>query len=178
MMLSDFDLKNLIASGRLVVEPFSEEVVRENGLDLRLSDEVARHQGREEPLDPSKEEDVLRSYTVSKSETYVVQPGEQVLLSTLERLEMPDDLMGLVELRSTWARHGLSIPPTIVDAGFRGTITLEVVNNAPYGLLLKRGQRFAHVVFARTLSRVERPYGGFYSGQRGVTLPKKIRTPP
>jgi len=174
MMLSDFDLKNLIASGRLLVEPFSEEVVRENGLDLRLSDEVARHQRREEPLDPSKEEDVLRSYTVSKSETYVVQPGEQVLLSTLERLEMPDDLMGLVELRSTWARHGLSIPPTIVDAGFRGTITLEVVNNAPYGLLLRKGQRFAHVVFARTLSRVERPYGGFYSGQRGVTLPKTV----
>ncbi len=175
-MLSDFDLTNMISSGRLRIEPFSEETVRENGVDLRLSDEIARHNVTEKGfvLDPTDDESVKKAYTVSRSQELIIAPGEQVLLSTLEYVAMPDDLMGFVELRSTWARHGLSMPPTIVDAGFEGTITLEVVNNAPYSIMLKAGQRFAHVVFARTLSRVERPYAGFYSGQRGVKLPKKV----
>ncbi|MFP3219959.1 MAG: dCTP deaminase [Candidatus Marsarchaeota archaeon] len=175
-MLSDFDLQNLIKSGRLMITPFSEEIIRENGVDLRLSDEIARHNdlGKEFILDPSDEAAIARTYSVTKSEELIIRPSEQVLLSTYEYVEMPDDLMGFVELRSTWARHGLSIPPTIVDAGFKGTITLEVVNNAPYGIALKPMMRFAHVVFAKTLSKVERSYSGFYSGQKGIRLPKKI----
>ncbi|MDP7976353.1 MAG: dCTP deaminase [Thermoprotei archaeon] len=175
-MLSDFDLGNMIKSGRLRIDPFSQDTIRENGVDLRLSDEIARHnlQAKDFVLDPSDEASVQKAYSVARSGSLIIAAGEQVLLSTLEYVGMPDDLMGFVELRSTWARHGLSIPPTIVDAGFQGTITLEVVNNAPYAIKLSPGQRFAHVVFARTLSRVERPYAGYYSGQRGVTLPKKV----
>ena len=67
----------------------------------------------------------------------VIGAKEQVLLSTLEHVTLPDDLVGMVELRSTWARHGLSMPPTIIDAGFSGTVTLEVINNAPYKIGIK-----------------------------------------
>ncbi|MGC8630990.1 MAG: dCTP deaminase [Thermoprotei archaeon] len=176
-MLSDFDLMNLIKSGRLMIQPFSEEIIRENGVDLRLSDEIGRHNdlGKDFVLDPSDDVAISKTYSLTKSPVLLIGPSEQVLLSTYEYVEMPDDLMGFVELRSTWARHGLSIPPTIVDAGFKGTITLEVVNNAPYGIALKPLMRFAHVVFARTLSKVDKSYSGFYSGQRGIRLPKKVR---
>ena len=36
MILSDADLRKYIESGKLVVEPFDPEIVRENGLDLRI----------------------------------------------------------------------------------------------------------------------------------------------
>ena len=42
MILSDFDLWNYIRSGRLAIEPFSEDIVRENGLDLRIGRQIAR----------------------------------------------------------------------------------------------------------------------------------------
>jgi len=48
-----------------------------------------------------------------------------VLATTLENIAIPDRLMAFCELRSTFARLGISIPPTIVDAGFSGTSVLN-----------------------------------------------------
>ncbi len=177
-MLSGFDIYNLVDTGRLVITPFDRNMVRENGIDFRLADEIAHHKTASEGfvLDPSNESHISASYEVSKnSDSLILQAHEQVLLSTLEYVKVPDDVAGFVELRSTWARHGLSMPPTIIDAGFEGNITLEVVNNAPYGIMLKPNTPFAHIVFNKLSNRASVPYSGTYSGQRGVRLPKLIR---
>ena len=66
-------------------------------------------------------------------DTFRIEPRGFVLAHTLERVEMPDDLMGLVEGRSGWARAGLSVHLTApkIDPGFNGTITLEIANMGP-----------------------------------------------
>ncbi|MDE1871485.1 MAG: dCTP deaminase [Candidatus Micrarchaeota archaeon] len=179
MILSDFDLMNYLNSKRLKIEPFSREIVRENGIDFRLADEIAYHRkdlGDDFVMDPSNKEMIERAYDVrKKQETLVIGPREQVLLSTIEHVALPDDLVGVVELRSTWARHGFSMPPTIIDAGFNGNVTLEVINNAPYKIALKPNTRFAHIVFIKASNAVESSYSkGSYSGQMGVRLPKVI----
>ena len=79
--------------------------------------------------------------------------------------------MAFVELRSTYARLGLFIPPTIVDANFEGQLTIELVGG-PFPVKLYKGDRFLHIIFAKLTSQVEKPYMGKYQGQRGVTLPK------
>lgn len=177
MILSDYDLMGLINNKRLVIRPFVRNIVRENGVDFRLSNEIAHHieHGKDFVLDPTKEDHVSSTYKVMKNtKNLVVGSMEQVLLSTKEEIEMPDDLVGFVELRSTWARHGLSMPPTIIDAGFKGTVTLEVSNNAPYGIKLNPAMRFAHIIFIRTNSRVASSYKGKYQGQRGIKLPRLL----
>jgi dCTP deaminase len=71
---------------------------------------------------------------------------------------MPEDVVGLANLRSTLARLGLVIPPTVVDAGFEGNITIEVVNESPNTIVLKRGMRFLGLTQKRELAnRGERP---------------------
>ncbi|MDE1825335.1 MAG: dCTP deaminase [Candidatus Micrarchaeota archaeon] len=178
MILSDFDLKNMIASKRLLIDPFSESIVRENGVDFRLADEIGRHKqmGEDFVMDPSDKDMIGSAFQIEKEVGEIVVKGkEQVLLSTNEFIGMPDDVVGFVELRSTWARHGLSMPPTIIDAGFKGTITLEVINNAPYKIRLRPMTRFAHIVFIKATSRVENAYQGNYNSQRGVRLPKPVQ---
>ena len=178
MMLSGFDINNLVRNNRLVINPFDEEAVRENGVDFKLADEIAHHKifEKEFVLDPSSESDINNSYKISKGvTTFIIRANEQVLLSTLEYIEVPDDIAGFVELRSTWARHGLSVPPTIIDAGFKGNITLEVINNAPYDIMLKPKTNFAHIVFNKLNNKTSIPYNGTYSGQRGIKLPKPIK---
>ncbi|MDE1823550.1 MAG: dCTP deaminase [Candidatus Micrarchaeota archaeon] len=178
-MLSDYDLEGAIRTKRLVIKPFNKELIRENGLDLRLSNEIAfrNPEFREDMIfDPTNAKHVEKEYLVRKDNSGLVVPSHtQVLLSTMEYVKLPDNLMGFVELRSTWARHGLSMPPTIIDAGFAGTVTLEVINNAPYPILLKPKLRFAHVIFAATLNKVTNVYTGSYLNQRGVKLPKVIK---
>ncbi|MDE1865022.1 MAG: dCTP deaminase [Candidatus Micrarchaeota archaeon] len=180
MILSDFDLANVIRSGRLKIDPFVQEIVRENGIDFRLAPQVGRHNtkmGDSFVMNPSDEQMIKTAYRIEDDvEQIIIGAKEQVLLSTLEHVTLPDDLVGMVELRSTWARHGLSMPPTIIDAGFSGTVTLEVINNAPYKIGIKPHTRFAHIIFVKTSSVVEKSYSkGSYTGQRGVRLPKPLK---
>lgn len=96
--------------------------------------------------------------------------GQFWLGCTREVLELPDDLMAFVELRSSWARQGFFLPPTIVDAGFKGNLTLEMLAFMEHPRVAV-GKRFAHLIFAKTTGPCE-PYRGMYSGQRGITESK------
>lgn len=178
MILSDFDLENYIRAKRLVIDPLGKDTIRENGVDLRISDEVAYYTNtlNNTNVDISDEEVVKKLYTIEKKvKEITISSKSHVLLSTLEKVTLPDDLMGFVELRSTAARHGLAMPPTIIDAGFSGTITLEVFSNAPYNIILKPKTRLAHIIFARTTTRVKKPYKGTYFEQSGVRTPKAMK---
>jgi len=171
LILSDFDLRNYIREGRLKIDPISEDTIRENGIDLRLGSQIARLRRTDIALDTRGNPDMRMFFTVESGSEFVINPYEKVLVSTLERIELPTDLMGFVELRSTFARCGLLMPPTIIDGGFKGTITLEVMGSS-FPMRLYSGERFAHVVFAKLTSPLGKPYTGKYQGQRGVTLPK------
>jgi len=174
MILSDFDLKNYITSGRLLIQPFDPSIVRENGVDLRLGNEycILKYDENEiiDPynMDINKLEELYECYRANE---VVIKPYRHYLLHTLEYIKLPPELMGIVELRSTFARLGLIIPPTVVDGGFEGQLTIELLGGS-FPVKLKAKQRFLHVIFAKVTTPIERPYRGRYQGQRGVTLPK------
>jgi dCTP deaminase len=78
--------------------------------------------------------------------------------------------MAFVNLRSSYARIGLTVPPTIIDANFEGQLTIEMIGGE-FPVRLYSGERFIHVVFAKLTSPVEKPYSGRYQRQRGIKLP-------
>lgn len=176
MILSDFDLWNYIRSGRLRVEPLSSDIVRENGLDLRIGNEIGRLRKTQKVLDPF-EDNLNEFYIIEKGDSFLINPHEHVLLHTMEYLSLPKDIMGFVNLRSSYARIGLTLPPTIVDANFEGQLTIEMIGSE-FPVRLRAGERFIHVVFAKLTSEVEKPYRGRYQGQRGVKLPQFNWSPP
>jgi dCTP deaminase len=178
MILSDFDLRSYIASGRLYIEPFDPSIVRENGLDLRLGRGFCELAESHEVLDPYEADgEVLkRFYRCGDGDEVILRPWGRYLLHTLEYIRLPPELVGFVELRSTLARLGLMIPPTIVDGGFEGELTIEV-QAPPFPIRLRQGTRFLHVILAKVSTPIEKPYRGTYQGQRGVRLPKKLEPP-
>ena len=176
MILSDRDIRALIALGELRVEPLFDDTIRENGLDLRLGRRYCRLKSTEEVLDPRRPGEPWRFYECGESDVIVVRRCERVLLHTLETVELPPYVAGLVNLRSTWARTGLYIPATVVDAGFRGQLTIEVIGSS-FPVRLYPGDRFLHLVLVRLNTPAERPYSGQYQGQRGVTLPGFMASP-
>ncbi|MEM1649889.1 MAG: dCTP deaminase, partial [Sulfolobales archaeon] len=102
----------------------------------------------------------------------VLKPGRKYLLHTLEYIALPPELVGIVELRSTLARLGLLIPPTVVDGGFEGQLTIEV-HSSSFPVRLRSGSRFLHLILMKTTTPIEKPYKGRYQGQRDVMLPKR-----
>lgn len=172
MILSDFDLKAYLNSGRLRVEPLDPVVIRENGLDLRLGDYFCELLETEEVLDPYTEWDPDKFYRCERAEEFILRPKKKYLLHTLEYIALPPELVGIVELRSTLARLGLLIPPTVVDGGFEGQLTIEV-HSSSFPVKLRYGARFLHLILMKTTTPIEKPYSGRYQKQRLVMLPKR-----
>ncbi|MCS7142939.1 MAG: dCTP deaminase [Aigarchaeota archaeon] len=169
MILSDFDLWNYIRTGRLRIDPFTEEIVRENGVDLRIGNSIGRLKRTGRVLD-TRSRDTREFYEIEEGENFIIMPHEHVLLHTVEYLSLPRDLMAFVNLRSSFARVGLTLPPTIVDAHFQGQLTIELVGGE-FPVRLYANDRFIHLVFAKLSSEVDKAYQGKYQGQRGVKLP-------
>ncbi|MCZ6616042.1 MAG: dCTP deaminase [Thaumarchaeota archaeon] len=154
MILTDWEIKALIDAKKLIIEPLSNDVIQPNGIDLSVGHEVIRISSNG-PTPAIREGEKIR-----------IGPGERCLVSTLERLEMPSDLVGLVNIRSSYSRRGMMSPPTVIDAGFKGKLTFLIIGTA-HKVELKVGDRFWHIVLARTKT-VAKPYQGKYQESAGV----------
>ena len=172
MILSDVDLERYLDAGRLQISPLNEESIRENGFDLRFGREFAvLKTGAEQPFDVRGTNNVSQYFEVSSDVSeFVVPPHSRCLAHTLEAVKLPKDLVGFCELRSSYARLGFSIPPTIIDAGFAGQLTIEIVGSA-FPVKVYPNDRFLHVVFSELTCPTVKPYIGKYKSQTGVQLP-------
>lgn len=89
--------------------------------------------------------------------------GRFVLASAIEEFHMPDNLVGIVHDKSTWARKGLSVFNTVIEPGFRGGLTLELVFHGSEELIIPAGAGIAQVVFHKTSDSAT--YNGKYQFQ-------------
>lgn len=76
-------------------------------------------------------------------------PNEYVLVSTLESVKVPNDLMAVLYPRSSTNRKGLSLDLTgIIDSGYEGQLTLPIRNNTHSQIVrLYPGERLCQIVF-------------------------------
>jgi deoxycytidine triphosphate deaminase len=87
-------------------------------------------------------------------EQFVLHPGELVLASTLEYLVMPADLAGQVVTRSSYGRLGLTTASAVlVQPGFRGCLTLGLVNLGGVPIQLTPGERIAQLIVHTAMPR-------------------------
>ena len=79
-------------------------------------------------------------------------PGERALVSTGIALAIPPGHEGQVRPRSGLAiRDGITMlnSPGTIDADYRGTVRLVVVNHGAAPVTIRRGERLAQLVIAR-----------------------------
>lgn len=83
-----------------------------------------------------------------------LHPRQFVLAATLEYLGLPDDISASVVGRSSWGRLGLLVATAVfVHPGFRGCLTLELVNEGEAPICLSPGMRIAQL----SLVQLDRP---------------------
>ena len=84
-------------------------------------------------------------------------PGEFVGISTLERIKVPQDIMGVLYPRSSINRRGLSVDLSgIIDAGFEGSLLVPVRNSTTSQVIrIYPGERFCQIVFEELKHKVE-----------------------
>lgn len=181
-ILSDREITALCQGKRPMIEPF---IPRQEGkpsyglssfgYDIRLGKRFLVPLGGLSVLDPldfPRE----RFREICSEESFELAPHSQVLAESIEKFRMPDNVMGVCWGKSTYARLGLLVNVTPLEAGWRGRLTLELANLAPFGIRLHVGQGIAQIVFFQG-ERPRRTYGekeagGAYQDQPGVSPPK------
>ena len=97
--------------------------------------------------------------------------GRFKLASSLEYFDMPDDLLGIVHDKSTWARSGLSVFNTVIEPGWKGYLTIELVYHGWKPLTICAGSGIAQVIFHELTEPAQ--YKGKYQDQ--PDMPVKSR---
>ena len=179
VILSDRSLREQLAAGRIVIEPLDESLIQPSSIDVRISSLFRVFRNHTAGVIDVKQDMAGLTELVEvadEADPFMLHPGEFVLGSTLERIAVPDDLVGRVEGKSSLGRLGLLIHSTagFVDAGFDGHITLELANVASLPITLYPGMKIGQVSFMQMTTPAQHPYGSGakgskYQGQKGPT---------
>lgn len=120
---------------------------------------------------------IKQAITFYPSENQLLIDGEWVkgrftIASALEEFALPNDLVGVVHDKSTWARKGLSVFNTVLEPSWKGFLTLELVYHGSEVLTLPAGVGIAQVLF----HKIENPaaYDGKYQHQADKPVAAKF----
>lgn len=161
MIVNDSDLLALSPIKGMLTEkvkgPSSSHGLTEAGYDLRLKQQIlfTTHFNGHARVRVVKVTDEHGNVEMTN--------GRFTLASAIEEFDMPPCLVGVVHDKSTWARRGLSVFNTVIEPGFIGGLTLELVYHGQDDLLIPAGTGIAQVLF-HTLT-IEKSYSGKYQFQ-------------
>lgn len=105
----------------------------------------------------------------------IVPPNSYVLGNTVESFNIPNDIQVICVGKSTYARAGVIINVTPIEAGFSGQVVIEISNSTPLPVKVYANMGIAQFLFLQGDSPCEVSYAdrnGKYQNQTGITLPK------
>jgi dCTP deaminase len=114
--------------------------------------------------------DAFNIRTIHVADEYV-KDGRFCLASAMEEFQMPPNLTGIVHDKSTWARRGLSVFNTVIEPGWNGFLTLELVYHGEEELLIPAGSGIAQVIFHEVVEAAV--YSGKYQNQEDEPVPAR-----
>jgi dCTP deaminase len=181
MILSDRDILARLERGDITITPAPdlEAQLQPASLDLRLGYDFQTfnytRQALIDPADPATFEQLTSLTQLHDGDRFLVHPGEFVLATTLEQVDIPNDLLARLEGRSSIGRLGIVIHSTAgyLDPGFKGKITLELSNLGRIAVALYPRMRICQIAFEEMSSPVRAGYGekhdAKYQGQDVAT---------
>ncbi len=191
---SDLWLRRAADEQRLI-EPFEPTLVRQvdgrriisagassYGYDMRLADDGFRVfspvHGRE--IDPKKfdEESLVEPplRTADDGSRYYLMPPQSYALGvSVETFRMPRNVTAICLGKSTYARAGLLVNTTPLEAGWTGRLVIELGNLANLPIRVYVNEGIGQVLFFEADEDCDVSYedrGGKYQGQTGLTYSK------
>ena len=122
-----------------------------------------------------------KNFSYKNCENYIsdkpfeIAPYGFVLGVTVEHFVIPEDIMVICLGKSTYARCGLIINVTPLEAGWQGKVTIEISNTAPNPVVIYPNEGICQFIFFATNEKCNISYkdrNGKYMNQQNITLPK------
>ncbi|KKN22081.1 hypothetical protein LCGC14_0918870 [marine sediment metagenome] len=169
MTLADWQIQKL-ALEEDMIKGFDPERLNSYGYDLTLAGEFKipdlMEQQVVDPFSPPP-------FREREEEEFLLLPPHSFVLGrSVEKMKMPRNVTGVCMGRSTYARAGIITNVTPLEAGWEGTVTIEISNTNIIPTLVRVGEGITQVLFFQGEFMPEKDYvqkGGRYQDQVGVT---------
>ena len=183
----------MILTGHQIIEMMREEqivgalphLVETTSLDVRLQDKILKETKARgqlhfhaDPYNPKMQH--FEMHQIKPNGEFIF-PGEFFLAATIEYLKLPNNVSAEFMLKSSIARMGLEHSKSgWIEAGFEGTITLELkVVTQYHKFKIYAGMPIGQIVFHKHMPTGELAYDkrGRYSGQKHPQMSKGVKKP-
>jgi deoxycytidine triphosphate deaminase len=178
MILGIKELHRLVDEIKLVENLCEREMNNPEGagFDLRLGEvfeiEGDGYLGVEERNTPESKS--VAKYEEKKVNSFVFEPGKYYLIKTIERVNLPVDISGIIFSRTTMFRSGLALHNGIAQPGYCGELTFGICNLGKSNIKIDLGARVAHITFHQVLGEGNQ-YRGQWQGGRVSTDGKEVQ---
>lgn len=187
MIASDLTIKELCQGSRPMIDPFVPYQVKTNDQDQRIPSYGLSSYGYDIRLRPQFEMfsrpcdgrviDVMDMKPNNIAETIeaekiILPPGGFVLGVTHEYFIIPEDYTAICVGKSTWARTGVIVNVTPLEAGWEGNLVVEITNGTGLPIAIYANVGIAQLMFLKGDKPCEISYatrGGKYQNQTGIT---------
>ncbi|HGE69918.1 TPA: dCTP deaminase [Candidatus Poribacteria bacterium] len=186
MLKSDKWIREMAKKNKMIT-PFVEGLITKGkvsyglssyGYDIRVADEYKIftdvYNTVVDPKDFSP-----KAFVDVKAPYCIVPPNSFALARSVEYFRIPRDVIGLCIGKSTYARCGIVVNITPLEPEWEGHLTIEISNTTPIPAKIYSNEGIAQLIFFGSQQICETSYKdrkGKYQSQRGVTLPKVIKT--
>lgn len=182
MLKSDSWIRKMSLENKMI-EPFVDKLVAEKkvsyglssyGYDIRIADEYKVFTDVYNIVVDPKSFDP-KSFVDIKAPFCIIPPNSFALGRSVEYFRIPRNVLGLCIGKSTYARCGIVVNITPLEAEWEGHLTIEISNTTPLPAKIYSNEGIAQLIFLESDNVCEVSYAdrkGKYQAQRGVTLPK------
>jgi deoxycytidine triphosphate deaminase len=152
-MIGTNELLKLVREKKLV-ENLSERELKDpegTGFDLRASEVFRIKEGNAflgEIERSTPETESIANYNDNKE--IILKPGDFVLVKSMEKVNLPNDIAAIFRPRSTLQRCGIGLFTATANPGYSGELTFGMCNLGKNDFKLEMGARFVHILFFNT----------------------------
>lgn len=172
MILGIKELHRLVAEKKLVENLCEREMNNPEGagFDLQMGEifelEGDGYLGIEERNTPETKS--VAKFEDGRNNFFVFEPGKYYLIKTMEKVNLPVDLMAIIFPRTTLFRSGLALFNGQVAPGYCGELTFGLCNLGKSNIKIDLGARVVHITFHQVLGEGNQ-YRGQWQGGRVST---------
>lgn len=172
MILGIQELLRLIKEKNLIENLSKRELKNPEGagFDLRIGEvynlEGYGYLGIDKRETPKSK--LVVKYNPKKVTSYIFEPGKYYLIKTVEKVNLPNDISGIIFPRTTLFRSGLALFNGIVNTGYQGELTFGLYNLGKSNIKVDMGARVVHITFHQVLGEGSQ-YRGQWQGGRVTT---------
>ncbi|MDD5288927.1 MAG: dCTP deaminase [Dehalococcoidales bacterium] len=158
-VLSGKQILSMVEKGQIKIDNLDKNLIQGATVDLRLGAKILASPTSPEKLGMAVD-------LTKKSPDYEILSGQMVGVISLEKIFLPLDLCGRFGIRSSLARKGINAFGGVqLDPGFRGKLTMNLLNVGPEPISISLGEPLFSVEFSRLEEAATSGYSGEYQDQ-------------